>query len=134
MPQLPPPTFGKKKEKGYEQKKERIMNWLVCFLHLMNILSVWPLLILYVTALIPLSRQRVPAPKNDETENYDDMNQAIPRTVLESPPKSNTDELENEMPQTGHNKSNYSARSLLKSASISGSKCIGVQSRKDPEV
>ncbi|KMT11113.1 hypothetical protein BVRB_5g111950 [Beta vulgaris subsp. vulgaris] len=80
-----------------------------------------------------LPRQRVPAPKNDETENYDDMNQAIPRTVLESPPKSNTDELENEMPQTGHNKSNYSARSLLKSASISGSKCIGVQSRKDPE-
>uniref|UniRef100_A0A803MR48 Protein kinase domain-containing protein n=1 Tax=Chenopodium quinoa TaxID=63459 RepID=A0A803MR48_CHEQI len=80
-----------------------------------------------------LPRERVPAPKTDANENNDMENRAVARTALESPPKSNADGSENEVPQNGQNKGNYSARSLLKSASISGSKCIGVQSRKDPE-
>ena len=73
-------------------------------------------------------RERVPAPKDDATENNELEN---PRPVVESPPAEGS---ENELPQNGVNKSNYSARSLLKSASISGSKCIGVQSRREPEV
>ncbi|XP_057516327.1 mitogen-activated protein kinase 9 isoform X1 [Amaranthus tricolor] len=75
-----------------------------------------------------LPRERVPAPKDDATENNELEN---PRPVVESPPAEGS---ENELPQNGVNKSNYSARSLLKSASISGSKCIGVQSRREPEV
>lgn len=74
-----------------------------------------------------LPRERVPAPKDDATENNELEN---PRPVVESPPAEGS---ENELPQNGVNKSNYSARSLLKSASISGSKCIGVQSRREPE-
>lgn len=81
-----------------------------------------------------MSRERVPAPKTEANENNDLENRAVSRTALESPPKSNTDGSENEVPQNGQNKANYSARSLLKSASISGSKCIGEQSKRDPEV
>ncbi|KNA07823.1 hypothetical protein SOVF_168320 [Spinacia oleracea] len=80
-----------------------------------------------------LPRERVPAPKTEANENNDLENRAVSRTALESPPKSNTDGSENEVPQNGQNKANYSARSLLKSASISGSKCIGEQSKRDPE-
>lgn len=80
-----------------------------------------------------LPRERVPASKDSATENNDLENRAVARTALESPPRSNTGGSENEVPQNGQNKANYSARSLLKSASISGSKCIGVQSRRNPE-
>ncbi|CAO2818130.1 unnamed protein product [Amaranthus hypochondriacus] len=74
-----------------------------------------------------LPRERVPAPKDDATENNVLEN---PRPAVESPPAEGS---ENELPQNGVNKANYSARSLLKSASISGSKCIGVQSKREPE-
>lgn len=86
------------------------------------------------TCFLPISRERVPAPKEAATENIDAENQAVARTALESPPKSNPDGSENEEPQNGQNKPNYSARSLMKSASISGSKCIGEQSKREPEV
>ncbi|XP_074312234.1 mitogen-activated protein kinase 9-like [Silene latifolia] len=80
-----------------------------------------------------LPRERVPAPKEDANENNDFENRPVALTALESPPRQNDDGSENEAAQNGQSKPNYSARSLLKSASISGSKCIGVQTKRDPE-
>ncbi|GAB2270300.1 Mitogen-activated protein kinase 8 [Dionaea muscipula] len=82
-----------------------------------------------------LPRERVPLPKDEqplEDEDFEKRSVAtVARTTLESPP--NSDGADNTNPQNGPSKPNYSARSLLKSASISASKCVGVQSRKDPE-
>lgn len=84
---------------------------------------------------LPFFRERVSAPKGETTS--DDSNQTVASvaTTLQSPPKQcqGSDNANTDL-QNGLNKPNYSARSLLKSASISASKCIGVQARKDPEV
>lgn len=77
-----------------------------------------------------LPRERVPAPKEDIIdESNEDEKGVVACSALESPP----DGSDNKALQNGTNKPNYSARSLLKSASISASKCIGVQPRKDLE-
>lgn len=88
--------------------------------------------------MLYLSRERVCAPK-DEVEQHNDIegrNGAYVATSLQSPPRSQGDGSENANgnEQNGPNKANYSARSLLKSASISASKCIGVKPKNDLEV
>lgn len=56
-------------------------------------------------------------------------------STLESPPGSQQpDGSVNADGQNGPSKTNHNARSLLKSASISASKCIGVRPKKDSEV
>lgn len=78
-----------------------------------------------------LPRERVPVPKEETAANNDDFEKrtsASLATTLQSPPGSEQNAAAN-----GPNKPNYSNRSLLKSASISASKCIGVQKRKDVE-
>lgn len=81
-----------------------------------------------------LLRERVPAAKDETAEenNYERTAASI-ATTLQSPP-SDGSENENKEGQNGINKPNCSARSLLKSASISASKCVGVQQRSDVEV
>ncbi|KAE9453995.1 hypothetical protein C3L33_14166, partial [Rhododendron williamsianum] len=81
-----------------------------------------------------LPRERVSAPKGETTSDDSDQTVASVATTLQSPPKQcqGSDNANTDL-QNGLNKPNYSARSLLKSASISASKCIGVQARKDPE-
>ncbi|KAL3818623.1 hypothetical protein ACJIZ3_004528 [Penstemon smallii] len=73
-----------------------------------------------------LPRERVPAPKDEAVEenDFEKRTSASVATTLQSPPKEG---------EGSENKGNYSARSLLKSASISGSKCIGVKEKKDLE-
>lgn len=84
---------------------------------------------------LPFFRERVSAPKDETTSDDSDQAVASVATTLESPPKQcQGSDIANINLQNGLNKPNYSARSLLKSASISASKCIGVQARKDPEV
>ncbi|KAL9250319.1 Mitogen-activated protein kinase 9-like protein [Drosera capensis] len=78
-----------------------------------------------------LPRERVPAPKEEASVQEDIEQRSIAevlRTTLESPPT--TYGANNTEPYKGTSKPNHS---LLKSASISASKCVGVQSRKDPE-
>ncbi|KAJ0047927.1 hypothetical protein Pint_17020 [Pistacia integerrima] len=81
-----------------------------------------------------LPRERVPAPK-DETaaENNYERTAASVATTLHSPP-SDVSENANKDGQNGINKPNCSARSLLKSASISASKCVVVQQKRDGEL
>ncbi|KAJ6796576.1 mitogen-activated protein kinase 16-like [Iris pallida] len=86
---------------------------------------------------VSLPRERVPAPKNegsDENSDLRDDASAVDNT-LEGPTSSqqgedakNAQDIEN-----GVNRPNCSARSLLKSASISASKCVVVNSRRDIE-
>ncbi|KAJ8773032.1 hypothetical protein K2173_028209 [Erythroxylum novogranatense] len=78
-----------------------------------------------------LPRERVPAPKDETAGENDEVERrsaASVATTLESPPGSHQGSEQN-----GPNKPNYSNRSLLKSASISASKCVGVQPRRDTE-
>lgn len=78
-----------------------------------------------------LFRERVCQPKHEGDESTNDVERrgaASVATTLDSPP--NRSENGNHNPQNGHSKPNQSARSLLKSASISASKCIGVQKRQ----
>ncbi|KAG7577681.1 Protein kinase domain [Arabidopsis thaliana x Arabidopsis arenosa] len=80
-----------------------------------------------------LPRERVPAPKKENgSHNHDIENRSTASlaTTLESPPTSQHEgsDYRNGVSQTG-----YSARSLLKSASISASKCIGVKQRNKSE-
>ncbi|GAB4845292.1 Mitogen-activated protein kinase 9 [Ancistrocladus abbreviatus] len=80
-----------------------------------------------------LPRQRVPAPKDEKADETEDLEMRATAAVarLQSPPSSGGSE--NATAQNGPSNPNYSARSLLKSASISASKCVGVQSRKVSE-
>ncbi|XP_057770496.1 mitogen-activated protein kinase 9-like isoform X1 [Salvia miltiorrhiza] len=77
-----------------------------------------------------LPRERVPAPKDEVEDNdFEKRTAASVATTLDSPPG---DDGMNTNTQNGH-KGNYSARSLLKSASISASKCIGVKEKRNTE-
>ncbi len=87
----------------------------------------------------PFSRERVCAPKDetaDQKEEFDRRAAVSVATGLQSPRslQSNNLETANTDSENGLSKPNYSARSLLKSASISASKCIGMKARKDTEV
>ncbi|KAI3515774.1 hypothetical protein L1887_14678 [Cichorium endivia] len=79
-----------------------------------------------------LPRERVPAPKAETSSGQENdleiQNATSVATKLDSPPGQSTGS-DNSDDQKG----NMSARSLMKSASISGSKCIGVQKTRDPE-
>ncbi|KAL0380151.1 UNVERIFIED_CONTAM: Mitogen-activated protein kinase [Sesamum angustifolium] len=78
-----------------------------------------------------LPRERVPVPK-DEAPNDNDFEKrtsASVATTLESPPGEGSQNANG----NAQNKGNYSTRSLLKSASISASKCVGVKAKKDTE-
>ncbi|XP_023001446.1 mitogen-activated protein kinase 9-like [Cucurbita maxima] len=85
-----------------------------------------------------LPRERVCAPK-DEAAQHEDLegrNGVYVASTLQSPPRSQQgdgSENANSNEQNGQSKPNYSARSLLKSASISASKCIGVKPKKELE-
>ncbi|KAK3004194.1 hypothetical protein RJ639_018908 [Escallonia herrerae] len=82
-----------------------------------------------------LPRERVPGPKSESGEQTSEVEKraaAAVATTLQSPPE-HSDRFENADAQNGQSKPNYSARSLLKSASISASKCIGVKERRDSE-
>jgi len=79
-------------------------------------------------------RERVPAPKKENgSHNHDIENRSIASlvTTLESPP---TSQHEGSDYRNGTSQTGYSARSLLKSASISASKCIGMKPRNKSEV
>ncbi|PIN14165.1 Mitogen-activated protein kinase [Handroanthus impetiginosus] len=80
-----------------------------------------------------LPRERVPAPKDEASKqnDFEKRTSASVATTLESPPREG--EGSENINANGQNKGNYSARSLLKSASISASKCIGVKAKKDIE-
>ncbi|KAF3437194.1 hypothetical protein FNV43_RR19947 [Rhamnella rubrinervis] len=84
-----------------------------------------------------LPRERVNAPKDENGNQNNDFERrtaASVATTLESPPKeSDCSENSNTAAQNGPNKPNYSGRSLLKSASISASKCIGVKPKQGSE-
>ncbi|KAL2465129.1 Mitogen-activated protein kinase 9 [Abeliophyllum distichum] len=85
---------------------------------------------------VSLPRERVPAPKDEanvQDNDFERRTSASVATTLQSPPDPGGSEHSNGNEQNGLNKSNYSARSLLKSASISASKCIGVQAKRDTE-
>ncbi|KAK2971841.1 hypothetical protein RJ640_014975, partial [Escallonia rubra] len=82
-----------------------------------------------------LPRERVPGPKSESGEQTSEVEKraaAAVATTLQSPP-GHSDRFENADAQNGQSKPNYSARSLLKSASISASKCIGTKERSDSE-
>ena len=79
--------------------------------------------------LVP--RERVPAPK-DDAEESNELEAASVASTLHSPPSDGSDNPN----ANGPGKIQYtpiSSRSLLKSASISASKCIGVV-KKDTQV
>ncbi|XP_057446938.1 mitogen-activated protein kinase 9-like [Lotus japonicus] len=78
-----------------------------------------------------LPRERVPAPKDDNNQN-DDLEKPT-GSNLPSPPVSDVTDSSNTDAQKGPSTQGFSIRSLLKSASISGSKCINVKQNKDPE-
>ncbi|XP_021291983.1 mitogen-activated protein kinase 9-like [Herrania umbratica] len=84
-----------------------------------------------------LPRERVPAPKDENVVQNNDFERrtaASVATSLHSPPSSlDGSENTNAEGQNGPSKPNYSTRSLLKSASISASKCVVVKEKKDSE-
>ncbi|WRX17960.1 Protein kinase domain - like 10 [Theobroma cacao] len=84
-----------------------------------------------------LPRERVPAPKDENVVQNNDFERrtaASVATSLNSPPSSlDGSENTNAEGQNGPSKPNYSTRSLLKSASISASKCVVVKEKKDSE-
>lgn len=83
-------------------------------------------------------RERVCAPKEatlDENNDNERRTAASVASTLESPRLHQTDDSEeNKDSENGPNKPNQTVRSLLKSASISASKCIGVKAKTDLEV
>ncbi|XVE63985.1 hypothetical protein DITRI_Ditri07aG0064500 [Diplodiscus trichospermus] len=86
-----------------------------------------------------LPRERVPAPKDENANQNNDFERRTAASVtssVNSPPRSQLSdgsENTNAEGQNGPGKPNCSARSLLKSASISASKCVGVREKKDLE-
>ncbi|XWS48257.1 hypothetical protein CRYUN_Cryun13aG0059100 [Craigia yunnanensis] len=76
-----------------------------------------------------LPRERVPAPKDENVAQDNDFESTAASRSHLSYGSENT----NAEGQNGLSKPNYSARSLLKSASISASKCIGVKKKEDSE-
>lgn len=87
-----------------------------------------------------LPRERVCAPKEENTNQSNDSEKrttkSVACTTLQSPPRSHQcegSENSNMEAQNGQNWPNYSARSLLKSASISASKCVEVKGRRNKE-
>lgn len=83
---------------------------------------------------LPVPRERVPAPKEDaDQSNNLERTAASVATTLQSPPSDGSENPNADA--NGPSKPNYtpvSSRSLLKSASISASKCIGT--KKDSKV
>ncbi|KFK41813.1 hypothetical protein AALP_AA2G174800 [Arabis alpina] len=77
-----------------------------------------------------LPRERVPGPKKETVEEISDeierRTASVVASTLDSPKASQQHEGTD-------NGGGYSARSLMKSASMSGSKCIGVQSKTNTE-
>ncbi|KAL9330335.1 hypothetical protein ACSQ67_005338 [Phaseolus vulgaris] len=71
-------------------------------------------------------RERVCAPKDESKQHNDSENPS--GSNLQSSPESDATGSQN-----GTSRPNCSARSLLKSASISASKCVVVKQNKDPE-
>ncbi|XP_039121796.1 mitogen-activated protein kinase 9-like isoform X1 [Dioscorea cayenensis subsp. rotundata] len=89
-------------------------------------------------ASLPRERVCMPNDENKIADRDDDFEKRsaanVGRTILESPPRSKQGEgFEHKQPgENGVNGANYSAqRSLLKSASISASKCVIVKQRLD---
>ncbi|KAG5013315.1 hypothetical protein JHK86_025576 [Glycine max] len=78
-----------------------------------------------------LPRERVPAPKDENNQNNDVENPT--GANHQSPPGSDVTNSGNPDAQNEPSRPNCSARSLLKSASISGSKCIDVKQSKVSE-
>jgi len=76
-------------------------------------------MVLWELYAISLYAERVCAPKDESKQQNN----------IENVPESDAIGAQN-----GTSRSNYSARSLLKSASISASKCVVVKQNKDPEV
>ncbi|CAN6804238.1 unnamed protein product [Brassica oleracea] len=73
-----------------------------------------------------LPRERVPAQNGETAEESSDVERRAAAAVAST--------LESEEAEEADNGGGYSARNLMKSSSISGSKCIGVQSKTDKEV
>ncbi|KZV46513.1 mitogen-activated protein kinase 9 [Dorcoceras hygrometricum] len=83
-----------------------------------------------------LPRERVPAPKDVAVKENDCENRTSDSvdSALGSPPTvGDRSGIVTESEQNGPNLASYSVRSLLKSASISASKCIGVQGKRESE-
>ncbi|KAG6537185.1 hypothetical protein ZIOFF_002271 [Zingiber officinale] len=77
-----------------------------------------------------LPRERVGANRDRAA---DDNNRYEGHSTLESPTRSQSGERSDQPPVTDVNRSKIGARSLLKSESISASKCVVVKQRKDKE-
>ncbi|XP_077219588.1 mitogen-activated protein kinase 9-like isoform X2 [Tasmannia lanceolata] len=84
-----------------------------------------------------LPRERVCTSKDDgadQENSFEKRTSAYVRTTLQSPPRSQQGVgSDPSATEKGPNKPNYIARSLLKSASISASKCVVVKSRRVSE-
>ncbi|KAI5660275.1 hypothetical protein M9H77_29068 [Catharanthus roseus] len=83
-----------------------------------------------------LPRERVPLPKDEATTQNDNIEKRSAASTLDSPRANSSGGSENLngiIMQNGTNKANVGARSLLKSASISGSKCVEVKEKSDVE-
>ncbi|CAI0380557.1 unnamed protein product [Linum tenue] len=77
-----------------------------------------------------LPRERVPLPKDEQGQEENDFEKRTAESVattLNSPPEGNAISGKSNAP----NKANQPTRSLLKSASISASKCIGVKPKTE---
>ncbi|KAJ6375872.1 hypothetical protein OIU77_000774 [Salix suchowensis] len=87
-----------------------------------------------------LPRERVPAPRDQTAAQNTDIEgrtTASVATSIQSPPGSQQPDGSEDVTaaaQNGSSKPNYSTRSLLKSASISASKCVVVKPKSDSEV
>lgn len=71
----------------------------------------------------------------DQNNDFEKRSADSVASTLQSPKKSQQgDRSDHSSVTDGINRTNFSARSLLKSASISASKCVVVKGRKDSEV